>query len=92
MWCCHGEPNDFTAPDFDVAANFLPISHGLAPGDHSAMVYAGLKDKDRAFAALENAYQEHSYFMIDLKDDGLFDSLRPDPRFQDLLRRMGLPP
>jgi tetratricopeptide (TPR) repeat protein len=58
-----------------------------------ATVYAGLGDKDRAFEFLEKAYSERSadlsYF---LKADLRMDSLRPDPRFQDLVSRMGFPP
>jgi serine/threonine-protein kinase len=54
-------------------------------------VYIGLGDKDRAFAWLEKAYQERSYFMAYLKVIPVADPLRSDPRFDDLLRRMGLP-
>jgi eukaryotic-like serine/threonine-protein kinase len=54
-------------------------------------VYIGLGDKDRSFAWLEKAYQERSYFMAYLKVIPLVDPLRTDPRFDDLLRRMGLP-
>ena len=54
-------------------------------------VYTGLGDKDRAFAWLEKAYQERSYFMAYLKVVPTADPLRSDPRFDDLLRRMGLP-
>ena len=54
-------------------------------------VYIGLGDKDRAFAWLEKAYQERSYFMANLKVRPIAHPLRSDPRFDDLLRRMGLP-
>jgi serine/threonine-protein kinase len=53
-------------------------------------VYLGLGDKDRAFAWMEKAYQERSYFMAYLKVIPVADPLRSDPRFDDLLRRMGL--
>jgi tetratricopeptide (TPR) repeat protein len=56
-----------------------------------AWVYIGLGDKDRAFAWLEKAYQERSYHMAYLKVIPTADSLRSDPRFDDLLRRMALP-
>src|SRR5262245_33859369 len=56
-----------------------------------AWVYTGLGDKDRAFAWLEKAYQERSYFMAFLKVEPMADPLRSDPRFDDLLRRMRLP-
>ena len=57
-----------------------------------ATVYASLGEKDKAFEYLEKAYEERSsdlpYF---LKSDLRIDNLRSDPRFQDLLRRIGLP-
>ena len=54
-------------------------------------VYTGLGDKDRAFVWLEKAYQERSNLMSYLKVIPIADPLRSDPRFGDLLRRMGLP-
>jgi tetratricopeptide (TPR) repeat protein len=56
-----------------------------------AMIYAGLGDKDRAFESLEKGYEKHSASMVYLKIDAFWDNMRSDPRFQDLLRRMGLP-
>ena len=57
-----------------------------------ATIDAGLGDKNRAFEFLEKAFQEKSpdipYF---LKADLRLDTLRSDPRFQDLVRRVGLP-
>jgi serine/threonine protein kinase/tetratricopeptide (TPR) repeat protein len=57
-----------------------------------AVIYSGLGQKDKAFEFLEKAYQERSpdiaYF---LKADLRLDTLRPDPRFQDLLRRVDFP-
>jgi TolB-like protein/DNA-binding winged helix-turn-helix (wHTH) protein/Flp pilus assembly protein TadD len=57
-----------------------------------AAIYAGLADKNQAFEFLEKAYQERSsdlpYF---LRTDLRVDTLRPDPRFQDLMRRMNFP-
>jgi tetratricopeptide (TPR) repeat protein len=57
-----------------------------------AIPYAGLGDKDRAFAWLEKAYQDRSTWMAQLKVEAFFEPLRADPRFQDLLRRMNFPP
>jgi serine/threonine protein kinase/tetratricopeptide (TPR) repeat protein len=57
-----------------------------------ATVYAALGDKSRALDALEQAYAEHSFFLDFLKSDPQMDSLRSEPRFQELLRRMNFPP
>ena len=56
-----------------------------------ADLYALLEEKDQALAWLEKAYQERSSKLIDLQVDPDFDSLRSDPRFQELVRRVGLP-
>src|SRR6266436_1257373 len=53
--------------------------------------YAGLGDKEQAFAWLEKSYQEHRDRIVWLNVDPLLEPLRSDPRFQDLLRRVGLP-
>jgi len=57
-----------------------------------ARVYAGLGDKEQAFAWLEKAYEERSTGLYLLNVDPTWDGLRSDPRFNDLLRRIGLPP
>jgi serine/threonine protein kinase/TolB-like protein/Tfp pilus assembly protein PilF len=57
-----------------------------------AQIYAGLGEKDQALAWLERAFAERSTWMTYLKVDPGLDSLRSDPRFQDLLRRMNFPP
>jgi hypothetical protein len=54
--------------------------------------YTGLGDKDQAFAWMEKCYQERSNFMVYLKAVPLLDPLRSDPRFADLVRRVGLSP
>ncbi len=54
--------------------------------------YALLGEKNKAFEWLEKAFRERDVSLIYLKVDESFQALRPDPRFQDLLRRMGLPP
>jgi eukaryotic-like serine/threonine-protein kinase len=55
-----------------------------------ARVYAGLDDKEQAFAWLERAYEERSTALYFLKVDPIWDPLRSDPRFNGLLRRIGL--
>jgi len=56
-----------------------------------AYVYIGLGDKDQAFAWIEKAYRERSNFVTYLRVVPIVDSLRSDPRFSDLIRRVGLP-
>ncbi len=55
-----------------------------------AIAYAGLGDKDQSLAWLEKAYSQHSNSMATLKVDPIYDCLRGDRRFEDLLRRVGL--
>lgn len=55
------------------------------------LIHAGLHENDQALAWLEKAYKERSDFLLVLKVDPLFDGLRGDPRFQDLVRRIGFP-
>ena len=61
-----------------------------APPVLVAGVCLRLGDKPCALAWLEKGFQERDDLMIDLKVDPTFDGLRSDPRFQDLLRRVGL--
>ena len=56
-----------------------------------ARIYSALNEKDKAFHLLETAYQEHAAWTAFMKSDPRLDSLRPDPRFGDLLRRMNFP-
>ena len=56
-----------------------------------AELYTRLGDKDSAFHWLERAYQEHSSWLNFVNADPVYDPLRSDPRFADLLRRIGLP-
>ncbi|PYK85374.1 MAG: hypothetical protein DMF47_10460 [Verrucomicrobia bacterium] len=52
--------------------------------------HLGVGDKEEALADLEKAYSEHFGVLTTLKVEPAFDPLRSDPRFQDLLRRVGL--
>jgi TolB-like protein/Tfp pilus assembly protein PilF len=57
-----------------------------------ATVYVGLGEKEQAFLWLEKAYDERTNSLAYLKVQSTWDPLRPDPRFADLVRRIGLPP
>jgi TolB-like protein/Tfp pilus assembly protein PilF len=54
-----------------------------------AVAHVGMGDKEKAIAWLQKAYAEHSISTA-LKVDPIFDPLRSDPRFQELMRRVGL--
>ena len=56
-----------------------------------AILYVGLGDKEAALDSLERAYREHDSQMRFLKVDPHYDALRSEARFQDLMRRVGLP-
>jgi TolB-like protein/Flp pilus assembly protein TadD len=56
-----------------------------------ALVFAGLGKKKDAFTWLEEAYKAHDEGLTNLKIDPCLDPLRSDPRFDDLVRRVGLP-
>ena len=56
-----------------------------------AVVHLGLDEKDQAFAWLEKAYEERENRLAILAEDPVWDGLRSDPRFDNLLRRIGLP-
>jgi len=55
-----------------------------------AALYAALGEKERAFEWLEKVYEQRSYHVVFLNADPALDGLREDPRFTDLLRRIGL--
>ncbi len=55
-----------------------------------AVVYAGLDDKDKAFAWLEKAFADHSVFLVFMKLEPLMDPLQSDPRWNNLERRVGV--
>jgi TolB-like protein/Flp pilus assembly protein TadD len=61
------------------------------PWFYIAAIYAGLDEKEQAFACLENAYERREQGLAVIKREPMFDPLRSDPRYQALLRRMNLP-
>jgi TolB-like protein/Flp pilus assembly protein TadD len=71
--------------------NEFSASRYVSPFD-IALVHAGLGQNDQAFAWLERARQDSSNRLLLIKVEPVLDSLRGDPRFADLLRRLGLSP
>ena len=63
---------------------------GYVPTAAFVNAYLGLDDHAQAFAWLERAYQEHSYILQLVKVHPYFDPLRGDPRFEELVHRVGL--
>jgi len=62
-----------------------PVSPGMI-----ALVYIALDEREQALTWLEKAYQQHSTMMTWLKVDPRFDRIRGEPKFQNLMRRVGL--
>lgn len=60
------------------------------PAGALAQAYVGIGDKEQALAWLEQAYKEESNLMQWIKTEPTFDPLRGDPRFTDLVHRVGL--
>jgi TolB-like protein/DNA-binding winged helix-turn-helix (wHTH) protein/tetratricopeptide (TPR) repeat protein len=63
---------------------------GYVPAGAFVNAYLGLDDTEQAFIALEQAYKEQSNILQFVKVHPYFDPLRADPRFVDLVRRVGL--
>jgi len=64
--------------------------HGQMDPVTMLWAHVGMGDKEEALADLEKVFSEHSNFMTTIKVEPAFDPLRSDPRFQELLRRVGL--
>jgi len=69
----------------------LRASYGDAASTQFGEIYAQMGDKERAFAALDRAYQIKDAGLLALKVDPFLDPLRSDPRFTAMLRKMNFP-
>ena len=54
-----------------------------------ALIYNGLGERDEAFAWLERGYEQRDPKMVFLKVEPKWNNLRDDPRFKDLMQRVG---
>ena len=67
-------------------------ARGYVPPMYMALIYTGLHDSNNAFAWLNRAADERCEYLLYLPSEPLADPLRGDPRFQELLNRLGLKP
>ena len=61
------------------------------PAVQRAFIHIGLKEFDKAIQLLEQAYDEQSWFLLFMQMEHWYDPLRNDPRFHDIVERMGFP-
>ena len=86
------EKKDYRGAILDWMRDWENLSkHQYVPAFWPAFLYAGLGEKDAAFRWLEKAAREHSWCMLYLNDDQIWDPIRDDPRFAEFVRRAGLP-
>ena len=62
----------------------------FVPARGIAEIYMGLGDKEQAFAWLDKAFEQRNGWLLHLEENQRYDSLRKDPRYIDLVRRMNL--
>jgi len=75
-----------------IAQEFRDLSsHAYVDFYLLATIYAGLDEKDEAFGLLEKGYEQRSASMLYLTIDSFWYGMRSDPRYADLLHRIGLP-
>jgi hypothetical protein len=65
-------------------------AHQFVPSFSTAIIYVGLDDRERAMDGLEKAYEDRSQWLLWLKMDRMFDPIRSDSRFIELLKKVGL--
>ena len=76
-----------------IVTDLLELSkHEFVPPILIAIIYGGLGEKDKAFGWLEKVYHEHAGDLIYLNVECAWKLLRDDPRFEALVRKVGLPP
>ncbi len=81
---------DLNEPHTAVMWDFRVLRARLSPGE-LAVLYVGLGDKEQALSALERAYTAHDLQMQFLGIEPHVDPLRSEPRFKELVRKVGLP-
>ena len=89
-WAAALKGDSKTAHDMLAELDARAKKHWVEPYFY-AMIYAGLGDKDRAFAQLDKAYEARSWYIAVVGVDPKLDNLRSDPRFDKVLAEAGLP-
>ena len=74
-----------------ASLQFIEANHEREDAFGTALAYTYAGNKDRALTSLDRAYEERSFGIAWLAVDPAYDSLRSDPRFAALLRRMRFP-
>ncbi|HEY3156475.1 MAG TPA: protein kinase [Candidatus Eisenbacteria bacterium] len=90
LGCAYGMAGRRTEARKILARLEAQAGEGTVPPSCMAFVWIGLGNKDQAFHWLEEAYAAHDSYLGHLKVAPIVDGLRSDPRFIDLLRRVGL--
>ena len=83
-------PPGFKVELFAAEPRVANISSFDIDPTNSNVIHVGLGDNERALAELDSAYVERAWGMFTLRVDPTFDSLRADPRFGRLLKKVGL--
>jgi serine/threonine-protein kinase len=76
----------------EVLSKLKNPSQAQFPNYSIAVVYAGLGDKEQSISWLQKGYEERDEDMMYMKIEPVLDPIRPDPRFRELIRRLGFPP
>ncbi len=70
----------------------LSAAYAYVPRWFLSIIWVGLNDNERALQALEEAFGDREPCLVSLKVEPIFDPLRDDNRFTDMIRRVGLKP
>ena len=74
-----------------IEVSLAQAKTSYVPPYQIAQLYAELGDQDHAFEWLNTTYQEHGHLLYGLRTDFTLDSLRSDPRYAELVRKIRLP-
>jgi TolB-like protein/Tfp pilus assembly protein PilF len=87
----YGRAGDRKAAE-KMIAELTKTSTGYTSAYNVALIYAGLDETDNALSWLVRAVEQHDLFLAWMNVEPMFDSVRADPRFAELVKRIGLKP